>query len=649
MAVYRNIQVPIPSSRVTIERQSDGRPALIKYVLEAPYNRDKGYPQPKRTTIGHQCVGSRTMMNPTTKYKEIFPQEWARVSKEKVLPSLKRFGIFAACQALNSRNGIKDVLDEVYGVDKASAIVDYALYSILHHSDVTQMFADKMRNETLYSAKALSDSYYATLFESGMTREQEQLFKKKWALQCKEDGVENVWLCVDGSNDDCRSKGVELAEKGHAKSGQNVNLISFTYAVTTDGRPITWDVYQGGLVDAKALKRVIDFLDSCGIQVNGVILDRGYCDTKALQYLASKNLSYLIMIKGCPERYHNVVSAYGNTIKMNAQYLIPGTCLFGVQQSGYLFKSFKHRDYINLFFDYQNGSERITTMLKNLYKAMEEATRQAARGKKPVIDAKFSTFIDLSEIQEKGQEITWKISINTKNLQEAIDSKGLYGIVCSDAIEPSEVHRLYASRNASETQFMCIKTQLGYGKVRVQNTSSVRSRFEEGFVASVIRHEMMQAAKKVDRTVDQMIQEADRLEMQKLNEVYTYTHTETDRVKDFLKNLGEKDLVHLIDDCVKYENDRLAGRAPTPRHRKTGPKKGSHRKGKEATGKDISKKPGVKVGTKRPEVNVDGTARRKPGVKVGTIRGKYNKDGSLRKKPGPKPGSHHSEAISGKS
>ncbi len=647
MAVYRNIQVPIPSSRVTIERQSGGRPALIKYVLEAPYNRDKGYPQPKRTTIGHQCLGSRTLMNPTTQYKEIFPQEWAKVSNEKVLPSLKRFGLFAACQALNSRNGIKDILDEVYGVDKASAVIDYALYSILHHSDVTQMFADKMRNETLYSAKAYSDSYYATLFESGMTREQELLFKKKWALRCKEDGVESVWLCVDGSNDDCRSKGVELAEKGHAKSGQNVNLVSFTYAVTTEGRPITWDVYQGSLVDAKAMKRVIDFLDSCGIQVNGVILDRGYCDSKALQYLSSKNLSYLIMIKGCPEGYHNVVSTYGNTIKMNAQYLIPGTCLFGVQQSGYLFKSSKNKDYINLFFDYQNGSERITTMLKNLYKAMEEATRQAGRGEKPVIETRFRAFLDLSEIQEKG-EVAWKISINTENLQEAIDSKGLYGIVCSDAIEPSEVHRLYASRNASETQFMCIKTQLGYGKVRVQNTASVRSKFAEGFVASVIRHEMVQAAKRVDKTVNQMIQEADRLEMQKLNEIYTYTHTETDRMKDFLKNLGEKDVTHLIDDCVKYENDRLAGRTPTPRHRKTGPKKGSHRKEKEANEKNISRKPGVKVGTKRPDVNVDGTSRKKPGVKAGTIRGKYNKDGSLRKKPGPKPGSHHSEAISGK-
>lgn len=55
MAVCRDLKVDIPKERVTIERQSNGKPALIKYVLEAPYNREKGYAEPKRTTIGHQC------------------------------------------------------------------------------------------------------------------------------------------------------------------------------------------------------------------------------------------------------------------------------------------------------------------------------------------------------------------------------------------------------------------------------------------------------------------------------------------------------------------------------------------------------------------------------------------------------------------
>ena len=96
-------------------------------------------------------------------------------------------------------------------------------------------------------------------------------------------------------------------------------------------------------------------------------------------------------------------------------------------------------------------------------------------------------------------------------------------------------------------------------------------------------------------------------------------------------------LEDLINESVRFENDRLAGRVPAPRHRKPGPKKGSHRKKHDENGKVIPGKSGVKPGTKRSALNQDGTPRKKPGVKPGTKRSMYNKDGSLRKKPGPKP------------
>lgn len=182
---------------------------------------------------------------------------------------------------------------------------------------------------------------------------------------------------------------------------------------------------------------------------------------------------------------------------------------------------------------------------------------------------------------------------------------------------------------------MQTKTQLGYGVTRVQYTQGVRARFSVGFIASVIRHEIEQAAKPLDRNVNQMVQELEKIEAQKINDIYTYTHTETIRQKSFFKAL-DADLKALVDESVQFENDRLAGRTPTPRRRKTGPQKGTHHKKYDEQGNIIPKKSGVKPGTKRSEINKDGTPRKKPGVKSGTKRGTYNKDGSLRKKPGPK-------------
>ncbi len=628
--VYRNLVVDIPKEHVTIERQKDGKPALIKYVLEAPYDSKLGYAKPKRTTIGHQCPGSTTAMHPTSQYQQIYPDLWSKVSNEQVKPVVKRIGMFSACQAINAKAGLKDILDAVYGEDYSGSILDYAMYSIIHHTDDTSAFASKMRNELTFSKVPFSDSYYSRLFEQGITMEQEFLLRRRWALQCRENGADSVWLCIDGSNDDCQSKGVELAEKGHAKSGKNINIVSFTYAVTPDGYPVTYDVYRGGLVDAKAMRSILDFLHECGIDVAGVILDRGYCTADAIRYLAKHGIAYVIMVKGSPQGYEQMLLECGQQIKMNTEYLIPHTFLFGCQKQVQLFKNFHHKAYLTLFFDYRNGSDRITTLLKNMYSEMSRLETAIRKGEKPCVDSKFSKLLSIAGENDPHVEI------NTTGLQSAIDEKGLYSIVTSDEMTPQKVHELYVSRSSSETQYRLVKTQLGYGTTRVQYTAGVRAKFSVGFIASILRYEIEKAAKELDRNANQMIQELEKIEAQKLNGVYTYTHIENERTKAFFTIL-QASAAELIDDSVKYENDRLAGRMPAPRHRKPGSKKGAHRKQYDEQGNVVPRKSGVKPGTKRKDINQDGTCRKKPGVKPGTKRGAYNKDGSLRKKPGPKP------------
>ncbi len=60
MAIFRNLKVDIPTRHVLFEKHKNSDYPIIKYVIEAPYNREKGYPQPKRVTIGHQCADDPT-------------------------------------------------------------------------------------------------------------------------------------------------------------------------------------------------------------------------------------------------------------------------------------------------------------------------------------------------------------------------------------------------------------------------------------------------------------------------------------------------------------------------------------------------------------------------------------------------------------
>lgn len=620
MGVYRDRKVPVPKGKgITINRGDNNR---VLYTLSAPYDNKVGYARPKRITIGHVCPDDTKVMYPTDKYKTIFPNEWEKLFQEKPDPIIKKMGMYTLGQAVNSKIGIYDVLLESLGSPMADKLMDYALYSILYHSDAASQFETRMGDQILYSGKAYSDTYYSNLFEKELSKNDVLNFKKNWVLQCKHDGIDKVWLCIDGSNDDCESKGVELAEKGHAKSRKNIEIVSFTYAVTTDGFPVTFDVYRGGLVDAKAMQMTIGFLNDCGITVEGVILDRGYCNAKALRYLDDKNINYIIMVKGHPAGFEETVAEYGNKIKMNAEWLIEGTHLFGVQKECRLFDDYQKNDYVTLFYDFKNGSERIEKLLKNLYQALDAVRQKQESGKKV---AGSDNYHGLLKIDENG------VAIDKETLQKAIDEKGLYSIVSSAKMAPSEVNALYSARNVSETQYMFIKTQLGYGKVRVHYTQAVYSRFMTGFIASVIRYEIEQASRKFRRNATESINEMNLLEMTNINGTYAYVHIENHRQAQLLKNLNAG--IDLLDVVVNDENNRISGIVPTPRHRKPGPKRNKTEKDREKA------KPGPKKGYKRTEFKADGTPRKKPGPKPGTKRGEFNKDGSRRQKPGPKPGS----------
>ena len=637
MAVFWDKTVPIPKTNgITINRGDKNK---VLFVKEAPYDAKLGYAKPKRNTIGYVCDDDVKLMHPTSGYKLIFPSWWEKYFNEKVPAVFKRIGMYATIDAVNGTTGIKDIMDEVFGRTISNSLIDFVMYSLLFHTNAVNNYESKMKDQILYG-DSYSDSYFSNLFNKKISYDQILTFRREWALQCSKDGVKDVWLCIDGSNDDCECKGVELAEKGHSKSLRNRNIVSFTYAVTETGRPVTFQAYRGSLVDPKAMKDIITFLKQANITIRGVILDRGYCDSRSLDYLITESIPYVIMVKGSPTGYVSLVEQFGNKIKLNAEYLIRGTCLFGVQDKVQLFEGYDHEDYVTLFYDYQNGSDRITALLRKLYAEMERIESSLAKGTVPIIISMFKKTLSISADKKT-------LELNTSELQKLLDEKGLYSIVCSEEMTPQEVHRLYQARNSSETEYMIVKTQLGYGKIRIHATRGVQSKFLIGFIASCIRYELQKAAVYVNRTTNDVIQEVNMLSMTKVNDSYVPIQGIVGRQSTILEKLGSS--IDILAQIAKDENDRLAGRHPAPRHRKTGPEKSSTSKkasttstktptpAKTSVDDSNPKKPGVKRGTKRSDTNKDGSPRKKPGIPKGTKRSEFNKDGNPRKKPGPKP------------
>lgn len=647
MSKYYDRLVPVPTVKgITVSGKNKKNETSVFYKLSDNYLQEKQYTIPKRALIGYVPQDNPTKMYPNDNYRELFQKEWKEQFGDDIKPIVLKIGMYTATKAAIETTELRKILDASFGKVIADRLLDYAMFSILYQSDSTSQYNYCMSDQLLFNGKIISDSTYSELFEKGISMSDILQFKRKWAQQCKSNGIEEAWLCIDGSNEDCKSTGVDIAEKGKAKSKNNgTNIVSFTYAVSTNGKPITFKVYRGGLVDSKALKEIIDFLVECDIKVKGVILDRGYCNSKALRYLNDLGIEYLIMIKGDPQGYKEVSEKYKPLIKLNAEYLLLKSNLFAAQDIVQLFSNYDKQDYVTIFYDFKNAAERLDTYLKKVHKEIRRIEKNVANGNKPEIGEGFKDILELStSIDNAHAQI---LRFNTENLQKRINDTGMYGIVHSENITPSQVKDMYVARSASEKQYTFIKTMLGYGSTRIQMTKGIHSKFTLGFISSIIRHEFMVAAKKIGRSTTDMIREMNLIQMERINKTYAYTHSENKRQIQFIKLLGKD--VEYIDQIIKESNNRLDGYMPPRQKRKPGPKP-KIKKTDNITANDDSptyerKKPGPKPGYKRGITNLDGSVRKKPGPKPGTKRGKYNKDGTLRKRPGPKQGSHHDNSI----
>ena len=176
MAVYRDRKVLIPKcSGITINRGDNNR---VLYVNAAPYNAKKGYAEPKRTTIGYVCPDDTKYMYPTDKFQTIFPAAWEEAFNDKPKAIVKKMGLYTLTQAVNAKTGIIDVLEKTLGRSLTNSVLDYAMYSILCHSNVAASFETRMSNQVLFSGTPYSDRYFYEMFEKHLTQTDRYAFRK---------------------------------------------------------------------------------------------------------------------------------------------------------------------------------------------------------------------------------------------------------------------------------------------------------------------------------------------------------------------------------------------------------------------------------------------------------------------------------------
>ena len=425
------------------------------------------------------------------------------------------------------------ILHKVYGPLYGNAIMDYAMYSILDRSDSTLLFPDQMADQVLFSGKPYSDSWYSKLFKVFMTPELNHKFRIEWLKHCAASGDTKVWLSIDGSNNDCAVQDSELAEHGKAKSRKSSKIVSYIWAVSVKtGMPITYFVNRGSVADTKAFHKVEAFLNSSGIEIEGIILDRGFCNFDVLKALKDAGRKFIIMLKSDTHGHTEMMKEYSETIRWRVPYIIDGEGIFGISAEKQVFSQHPDKVFINLYFDASNGTERSLTLIRKIWAAEKEAREKISQGKAANIPSELSNYLS---VQAEGD--TQIIVRNETAFQEDIDKKGYASIASSEDFGPEETNRLYHLRDVSEKQFMIMKSQMGYDTTRVHSDASIESRFAVCFVAAIMRSIIMNKCKELRFDTNRIIRELDNISfLMMVGGEYETIRDHTDRQKKIFRS-----------------------------------------------------------------------------------------------------------------
>lgn len=580
MAIYRNVVVNIPQGSYV---EKSDQSVFVKDINE--YDPIKQYNRVKHTIIGRAIDATR--MYPNHNFRIRYPNEFQVASGENEQREILRVGFYAVVLSIIEKTGLYQCLLDTMGIEQANLILDFCMYSILNHSSVADGFQTAMKEQLIFSRTLKSGKDLSIFFNQDENEQRIEKFKSRWGENSKSRGIEEVWLAIDGSNNDCAAEKSNLAERGHAKSNKDVSIVSYLYAVDCkDGSPITFDVFRGGCVDCKAVIKMIGWLNAYQIKVKGVVVDRGFATLGVLEQLDSLGIKYIAMLKGDTSAHQKMLLEYGNTICRQYDYVLdkfnqsenqaerlsqPGklflkndNIMYGItsEKKVKLFGSHEYETFVTLVFDGSNAEERQQSWFKKISNVALTLQRQIDAGNGDVLVPKeFDKYLKIHDVNGAKNVVVNSIQVQMKG-----NSKGFSSLAISDIMEASEVNRIYTLRNSVEEDFAIAKTQLGYGKTGTHTDSGIKTKIAIGFISSIIRNELMKAAKASNLATNTIIKELNFITLHSdTNDRYFACHSENERQKLFLKECGV--IPSDLDRIAEAENTRRCSKEPNPFHK----------------------------------------------------------------------------------
>jgi hypothetical protein len=518
MAINRTIIVPIPPDAY-IEKNS--------YVFvkdKNVYDPEKRYNRVKHTIIGRSIGNGQ--MHPNHNYRLRYPDLFEAAAGELLPKPRKSLGFYATVLSIAERSGLYEALVQAYDVKNANMLLDFSMYTLIHHSYDTQNYSSVMADQMLFSGCVWNQAMLSAFFKEEISEERTDLFRKLWAGACAgrdntPDG-KKVWIVLD----------------------QTIYAIS-----DRDGVPITFSVSQGR-ADFTAIE-LIGWLKAYDIRVKGFIVNPEFAAAEVLSMLDQTGIAYVVRLGDDPLGHTSMVEQYGYKICMQYEYMLDRYdekglqtdmptdthVLYGTQgvEKVRLFAGLSYEGYTGIIYDSTYGGQiqeewykGVSDIAQNLQQRLDQATngvltKEYAAIAKEYTDRIPPEYADCIRIREKDGKLS--VRVNRLQVQEIGDRKGFYTLASSLPFSVREMNDIYRLKSCAEKQFSVVEKKAAM--------------LVPAFISSIIRNELIRACTESGVPVNNLPDELNQIHMNiSGNEKYSVSHAFTERQIVLLKACG---------------------------------------------------------------------------------------------------------------
>jgi transposase len=494
MSLCSKIQVDLPKEGITIRRS--GKYQTV-YKVTSAYRNYKGQPTSKRVTIGKMDDESGKLI-PNDKYWQYYGD-----TAIEILPSYDSVrcigSVFLFTNILKSL-GVVSILKKCFGKERGKEMLTAILYMACRNN-IFEHVLDFCEGCTLYE-KPLTSQSSSKLFSSITYDERMEFFREWVATQ-----VGTSYLAYDVTSFSSYAQGITDTEWGYNRDGEKLPQINLgCYLSESTGLPIFYVTYPGSIVDKSHLQYMMAYNSELGINNIGFVMDRGFCTTSNIKYMAKSKLDFIIgaeirhkSTKKTLDKVRDYIISMKNRTDQGIYALSVSDIFYGTTLTMHVYNdpSLAERQRRDLFRMVESWEEKL--------EQLSQLTEHEAK--------RYSAYFTI----DRADDGTFTFKRNYDKIDLATLNSGFFCLLTNTKKDSTEMLSIYRKKDMIEKSFDDLKNHIDMKRMHTHNATTTDGKMFLAFIALIVISELQTKLVKMMRkkswTKDTVIKELEKIKV----------------------------------------------------------------------------------------------------------------------------------------